>query len=147
MSATARPMNDPWIWSFEHRFATDTAEAKRVLDEVLAQMTENKWGEHDKFGVHMAVEEALMNAIKHGNQLDSSKDVKVISRLSQDRMFIQITDEGEGFVPSDVPDPTDDENLELPSGRGLMLMRNFMTTVEFNDAGNSVWMEKLRSAS
>ena len=147
MSVTAKPMNDPWIWSLEHTFPTDTAEAKRVLDEVLSQLAENKWGDHDMFGVHMAVEEALMNAIKHGNQLDASKTVEVVSRLAEDRMFIQITDEGEGFVPSDVPDPTDDDNLELPSGRGLMLMRNFMSKVEFNDTGNSVCMEKHRTAS
>ena len=145
MNAAAKPMNHPWVWSKEHRFSTDMGEAKRVLTELLEQLNQNDWGDHDVFGIHMAVEEALMNAIKHGNQLDASKTVEVISRLSSDRMMIQITDEGAGFVPEDVPDPTDDENLELPSGRGLMLMKNYMSTVEFNEAGNSVRMEKLRS--
>ncbi|MCA9173410.1 MAG: ATP-binding protein [Planctomycetales bacterium] len=140
-------MNNPWIWSNSHKFPTDTAEAKRVLDELLARLADNQWGDHDMFGVHMAVEEALMNAIKHGNQLDNSKMVEVVSRLATDRMVIEITDEGPGFEPDDVPDPTEDENLELPSGRGLMLMRSFMNTVEFNDLGNSVRMEKLRTAS
>ena len=146
MSAAATPMND-WTWSKEHRFSTDTTEAKRVLDELLEELTRHQWGDHDLFGIHMAVEEALMNAIKHGNQLDDSKSVEVVSRLSSERMMIQITDEGQGFDPDDVPDPTDDDNLELPSGRGLMLMKSFMSRVEFNDQGNSVRMEKSRTAS
>ena len=88
-----------------------------------------------------------MNAIKHGNGLDASKEVHVLSELTERRFWIQISDEGPGFNPEDVPDPTLDENLELPSGRGLMLMRTFMAKVEFNERGNKVTMEKHRSPS
>ena len=134
------------------RTSTPRSELERLAwptvdPELLEELTRHQWGDHDLFGIHMAVEEALMNAIKHGNQLDDSKSVEVVSRLSSERMMIQITDEGEGFDPEDVPDPTDDDNLELPSGRGLMLMKSFMSRVEFNDAGNSVRMEKSRTAS
>ena len=133
--------------SAERRFATCTRAAKELLDDVLRRLTELEWGEDDLFGVHLAVEEALMNAIKHGNALDASKEVHVRSELSNWRFWIQITDEGPGFNPEDVPDPTLDENLELPSGRGLMLMRTFMAKVEFNERGNKVTMEKHRSPS
>ena len=145
MGVTAKVMSDRWIWAIEHTFATDTAEAKRVLEELLSQLAENGWSDHEIFGTHMAVEEALMNAIKHGNQLDPEKDVEVISQLADDQLIVEITDQGEGFSPEEVPDPTAEENLELPSGRGLMLMRNFMSVVQFNEVGNSVRMVKHRS--
>lgn len=139
------PMSNEWTWSKEHHFQTDTSTAKQVLDELLNQLRVAEWGEQDVFGVHLAVEEALMNAIKHGNHLDSSKRVDVITRVSPEKMRIEIEDEGSGFNPAEVPDPTDDDNLELPSGRGLMLMRSFMSKVEFNERGNRVIMEKEKS--
>ncbi|MFW6114534.1 MAG: ATP-binding protein, partial [bacterium] len=72
--------------------------------------------------------------------------VQVACRLKPYRIEIQITDEGSGFDPELVPDPTDDENLEIPSGRGMMLMRCFMTDLRYNQKGNSVTMEKVRGA-
>lgn len=116
-----------------------------LLDELLSRLGENGWPEEDKFGIHLAVEEALMNAIKHGNQRDPEKFVDVKYYLSAEMLRVAITDEGEGFDPNDVPDPTLDENLELPSGRGLMLMRTFMSFVEYNAKGNGVLMEKKKS--
>ena len=65
--------------------------------------------------------------------------------MAKDRIQIQITDEGDGFDPNAVPDPTDEENLEIPSGRGLMLMRCYMTSVKFNRKGNCVTMVKVRT--
>lgn len=139
-------MSEDWISTTEKRIPSDTGEARKVLDELLATLSENQWAEEDTFGIHLAVEEALMNAIKHGNQRDPAKLVSVDYRLSPTILQISVEDEGDGFDPDDVPDPTLEENLELPSGRGLMLMRTFMTQVEFNDKGNRVWMEKAKSA-
>jgi len=138
-------MSDDWIWTTEKRIPSDTGEARKVLDELLAVLGQNQWAEEDTFGIHLAVEEALMNAIKHGNQRDPEKLVSVDYRLSSDLLRIAVEDEGPGFDPNDVPDPTLEENLELPSGRGLMLMRTFMSRVEFNERGNRVLMEKQRS--
>ena len=95
--------------------------------------------------VSVAVRESVINAIKHGNGHDVSKQVQVVCRIAPNRVRIEITDEGEGFCLEEVPDPTDNENLEVPSGRGLMLMRCFMSLVEFNDVGNCVVLEKLRA--
>ena len=140
-----RTMTDQSTWRHQTRFPTSTEEAKRILDGLLAQMSDRGWDEQDVFGVHLAVEEAMMNAIKHGNQLDPSKQVFVDLQLLQDQLTITIADEGDGFDPDKVPDPTDDENLELPSGRGLMLMRSFMNTIDFNERGNQVVMQKRRT--
>jgi len=139
-------MSEDWIWSAGKRIPSDTDEARKVLDEMLKKLAENGWGEEDTFGVHLAVEEALMNAIKHGNQLDPEKSVDVAYRLNATDLEIEVEDEGDGFDPNDVPDPTLEENLELPSGRGLMLMRTFMGVVEHNEKGNRVAMAKVKGA-
>lgn len=138
-------MSTEWPWSLEKRIPSDTAEARSLLDELLLRLKENGWPEEDTFGIHLAVEEALMNAIKHGNQRDPEKSVYVQCKVSPEMMRLVVEDEGQGFDPEAVPDPTLDENLELPSGRGLMLMRTFMSLVEFNDKGNRVTMEKKKS--
>jgi serine/threonine-protein kinase RsbW len=139
-------MADPkWIWTKEVCIPNESEAGKRVLDEVVHQLEANSWNQRDIFGVHLSVEEALVNAMKHGNGFDASKKVRFCCHLAQDRVRIQITDEGSGFNPADVPDCTDPENLEAPSGRGLMLMRSFMSNIQYNDVGNSLTMEKCRS--
>lgn len=139
-------MASDWTWSLERRIHSDTELARQILEELLGQLGDRNWPEEDKFGVHLSVEEALMNAIKHGNQRDPEKFVFVECRLTDDLLYVQVEDQGEGFDPNDVPDPTLDENLELPSGRGLMLMKTFMSLVEYSEKGNRVTMEKKRSA-
>jgi len=122
---------------------SDPAEAQRVQDEIEQLLIENQYGERDIFCIKLALEEALVNAIKHGNQMDRTKKVHVAYRVSPQRFDILITDEGTGFDPSDVPDPTAFENLERPCGRGLMLMRHYMTEVSFTGRGNTVQMAKV----
>lgn len=140
-------MSSAWTWSLEKKIPSDTGAARKLLDELLARLEQNAWPEEDKFGIHLAVEEALMNAIKHGNQRDPNKFVSVQYYMAPELLRISVADEGEGFNPEDVPDPTLDENLELPSGRGLMLMRTFMSLVEYNDKGNRVLMEKKKTVA
>ena len=122
---------------------SDHAEARRVQEEIETQLQARRASEQEVFSVRLALEEALVNAIKHGNQMDRTKQVHISYRFLPDRFEIRITDEGGGFDPSDVPDPTAVENLERPCGRGLMLMRHYMTEVDYNDRGNSVFMVKV----
>jgi serine/threonine-protein kinase RsbW len=126
---------------------SDPAEAQRVQAEIEHALKTQHFSEHDIFGIKLALEEALVNAIKHGNQMDRSKKVRIEYRVHKDRFDILITDEGLGFDPCDVPDPTAVENLERPCGRGLMLMRHYMTEVTYNSRGNSVCMSKLRNGT
>jgi len=118
-----------------------------VLDEILRQLQVHGWGEQDIFAVHLSLEEALVNAIKHGNRSDPHKTVTIRCSLSARKFLVEIADQGQGFDPNAIPDPTDPEHIESPTGRGLMLMRTFMTKVEFNAKGNAVRMEKEKSPS
>ena len=122
---------------------SDTIEARRLQEEIERQLAALKVSEQEVFSIRLALEEALVNAIKHGNQMDRSKKVRVAYRFLLDRLEIHITDEGTGFDPEDVPDPTAVENLERPCGRGLMLMRHYMTEVVYSKTGNSVRMLKV----
>ena len=75
-----------------------------------------------------------------------ARRVAIVCRIGANLVHIEIEDQGPGFRPEDVPDPTDEENLENSSGRGIVLMRSFMSHVEYNDVGNRVIMEKQRAA-
>lgn len=97
------------------------------------------------FAVDMAVREAVTNAVLHGNKQDEKKFVLVTTRTSPDRLEISVHDEGEGFNPEDVPDPTDSENILKTSGRGIFFMRTFMNDVEWlirPEGGTTVKMIK-----
>ncbi len=131
-----------WNIVFTRVIHSRVEEASNVIQELLDQLREQEWQDDQLFGVHLALEEAIMNAIKHGNQNDASKSVQVELKATAADLHIKIKDEGDGFDPQDVPDPTEDENLEIPSGRGIMLMRHFMTKVNYEDSGTAVVLQK-----
>jgi serine/threonine-protein kinase RsbW len=122
---------------------SDPTEARGVQDHIEKLLQERHASDKDIFCIRLALEEALVNAIKHGNQLDRSKKVRISFRVAADRFECRISDEGPGFDPRDIPDPTDIENLERPCGRGLMLMRHYMNEVVYNDRGNTVSMHRV----
>ena len=119
--------------------------------------------------VGVALEEALANALYHGNlEVDSElrerddstywklaeerskqepyihRKVHITVELSRDEAVFYIRDEGQGFDPSKLPDPTDPANLEMASGRGILLMRTFMDEIKYNEQGNIVTLIKRR---
>lgn len=126
---------------------SERGSSRLVTDDLLDQLGRHGWSQEDIFGIHLAAEEALVNAAVHGNKLDASKQVHVECHVSPDLVRLTITDEGAGFDPEAVPDCTLAERLECPNGRGVMLMRSFMTRVEYNAKGNSVVLEKRRDAT
>lgn len=130
---------------FEIAIPSETSHGYEVQERILALLESSGFSDRDLFGIKLSLEEALVNAIKHGNGMDPEKLVKVQFQIEGGLATIIIEDEGEGFDPEDVPDPTDDDNLEKPSGRGLMLMRAFMTCIEYNDRGNRVTLVKQRT--
>ena len=129
---------------FKVSIPSDTAEGQAVQERIVALLEKLGYPPRDVFGVRLALEEALVNAIKHGNRHDPCQQVHIRCRADRDAVRITIEDEGPGFVPEEVPDPTLEENLEKPSGRGIMLMRAFMSLIEYNDTGNRVTLEKRR---
>ena len=134
------------IEEFQISIPSDTVQGQVIQDRIVRLLEQLDYPPRDVFGVRLALEEALVNAIKHGNAMDPNKSVHIDCRIDDVKVHIEIEDEGAGFVLSDVPDPTADENLEKPCGRGIMLMRAFMNQIEYNDAGNRVVLEKLRGS-
>jgi serine/threonine-protein kinase RsbW len=121
---------------------SDPAAARRVEDQIEQDLLSHKAASQDVFSIRLALDEALINAMKHGNQFDHAKNVTVSYRIVGNRFEVQIRDEGLGFDPSEVPDPTAIENLERPCGRGLMLMRHYMHEVNYRAGGNTVSMSR-----
>jgi serine/threonine-protein kinase RsbW len=114
------------------------------VEDLLARLELYGWNKEELFGIHMALEESITNAIRHGNKHDPDKQVFVECELSPERFFICVRDEGTGYNPCTIPDCCADENLEVPGGRGLALMRAYMDHVELSDNGRCVVMEKFR---
>lgn len=121
----------------------------KAVDEAAAAVAEfmNRLGiaEDIAFGVDMAVREAVTNAVLHGNKLDDAKEVGLKLRNTSEVFEISVHDQGSGFDPNEVPDPTRDENILKTSGRGIFFMRNFMDEVVWSadpKGGTSVRMIK-----
>lgn len=130
------------IAQFDVWIPNDTTEAREVQERIIGLMEQNAWPMRECFGVRLALEEAMVNAIKHGNRMQPDKQVFIACELTAEEVTVVIEDQGEGFKPEEVPDPTDDENLENPGGRGIMLIRSFMNGVAYNDKGNRLTMVK-----
>lgn len=86
----------------------------------------------------VGVTEALANAVLYGNRRDPTKTVRVEVSLDRNRVVLRVVDQGSGFDPGGIPDPTLPDNLQRPGGRGLFLIRQLMDEVEYNDRGNAV---------
>lgn len=118
------------------------AEAAVAIAGILSRLGVS---EEIAFGVDMAIREAVTNAVLHGNKQDKAKSVRVRAKNSPDRLEISVDDEGAGFNPAAVPDPTATENLLKSSGRGIFFMSNFMDNVEWlirPEGGTTVRMTK-----
>ncbi|MCC6127568.1 MAG: ATP-binding protein [Pirellulales bacterium] len=138
--------SDPaWTWKCERVIPSDAHLGRHVLDELLHELEARHWSRRDIFCIHLAVHEALVNAIVHGNCGDREKTVHVAAQISPKCFRVEITDQGPGFDPQSLPDPTDCTHLECSGGRGVLLMRAFMSRVSYPSPGNRVILEKDRS--
>jgi serine/threonine-protein kinase RsbW len=115
-----------------------------VIENLLVDLDSVGYGEKETFAIRLALEEALVNAIKHGHESDPSKEVQLRYHFTPQRLLVEIEDQGPGFRPENLPDPFAPENLERPCGRGLLLMQRYMTWVRFNEIGNRVTMCRQR---
>jgi serine/threonine-protein kinase RsbW len=115
-----------------------------VRDQLISELQANSFSDEDIFAVHLAVEEAFINGVKHGNKMDPTKQIKVDYLVDSDRIEVWVTDEGAGFDPDEVPDPRSGRNIYKSNGRGLLLMRSYMDEVEYNENGNTVHMVRFK---
>ncbi len=113
-----------------------------VQDAVLNRVQAGGYSTDEVFAIRLALDEAVSNAILHGNRQDPSKQVTIQYSVNDQAVWIEVCDQGCGFCPDDLPDPTLDANLDTPSGRGVMLIESYMTEVSFNKAGNCISMVK-----
>jgi len=131
--------------SVEFVIPSDLAEASQIQEIMERQLEQSDFDDKEIFGIRLAFEEAVVNAIKHGNQMDRRKHVQVRYRILADRFEAVVADEGPGYDPTDLRDPLAEENLERPSGRGLFLIKHYMTEVVVHAPGNRVAMCKMRN--
>ena len=115
-----------------------------VCKQILSKLEEHNFDKDDIFAVHLTLEEAFLNAVKHGNKMDPTKKVKIDYAVDSDKVEISITDEGSGFEPETVVDPRFGNGLYEPGGRGMLLMNSYMDTVKYNERGNSVYMVRYK---
>jgi serine/threonine-protein kinase RsbW len=117
----------------------------RLLGTITSAMSESGYQARDTFAVRLALEEAIVNAVEHGHGGDSLKSVRVAYQVGPGQVLAEVEDQGPGFDPSRVPDPTAPENLDKTCGRGLFLMRHYMTWVRHSSRGNCVTLCRHRS--
>lgn len=120
-----------------HRFPEDLAP---VSEEILSAVSGFSYPDASAFALRLVIEEAVSNAFKHGNRGRPGAHVDIEWEIKRDRVRISVEDQGEGFDPESLPDPTDEDRLELPSGRGVLLIHAYMSDVQYNDRGNRVTM-------
>jgi serine/threonine-protein kinase RsbW len=125
---------------------SNTTEGLAVQEQIVSLMEQHEYSMRDIFAMRLCFEEAVTNAIRHGNKCSPDKKVTVVADVSDEQIRVVVNDEGEGFEPEDVPDPTAPEFIERPSGRGLMLMRAYLNFVEYSDNGRRITMERERNS-
>ena len=119
-----------------------------VVDQLMRFISRFRVANDNHFEIELALREALVNAIVHGNQNDPRKHVYVNCRCTTDgQVSITIEDEGNGFEHDTVPDPTSPENRKRTHGRGIYLIRTLMDEVDFEQGGSVVNMRKRASAN
>lgn len=114
-------------------------------EAVVKELERFHYGEDASFAIKLALEEALTNAVKHGNMDDPGKQVTVRFAVNAEKAVVVVRDEGPGFEPEQVPDCTHPERLPLPNGRGIMLMKSYMDEVCYRDNGREVYFMKRRT--
>lgn len=123
---------------WQRRRLGSLAEIVPAVDAVLADMAPHGYSRKELFAARLALEEAICNAIKHGHRHDPSKTAEIRWRVLPDHTLFEVEDEGSGFDLDLVRDATAGENIERPSGRGLLLIRHFAAWVRHNRQGNCI---------
>jgi serine/threonine-protein kinase RsbW len=134
--------NRPRRGSLKTSISSDTAAVRDVRKRIMEVVSRRGFTDGSTYAINLALEEALINAIKHGNRMDPLKKVHIEAKITAKQAEIIIEDEGPGFNRNGVPDPTLMENLEKCSGRGILLIEAYMNEVEWSRGGRRLRMVK-----
>jgi serine/threonine-protein kinase RsbW len=126
---------------------SDISLMNSVLQYLIARVSRLGVINPERSNLFVALDEAFVNAVKHGNRHDLTKHVRIRADLSPQEARFTVEDEGEGFNLQEIPDPCDPENLFKSSGRGVLLIYNIMDEVKYNSRGNRLTMVKRPDAS
>ena len=137
-------MPDPLLLSVQ--IPSNTTEGLAVQEQIIALMEKAEYSMRDVFAMRLTLEEAITNAIKHGNKGDLNKSVQIDARVSEVGLEVTVEDEGEGFNPEAVPDPTDEEFINRDCGRGLLLLNAYLDEVCYSDDGRRVTLKRERNS-
>lgn len=124
---------------------TALGEIPAVLRQLTDRLFALGYSEMEIFNVRLALEEAIVNGIRHGHKCSSGQAVAVSYSITAQHILIRVQDEGAGFDPYEIPDPIAPENLDRDAGRGIYLMKATMTWVKYNAQGNCVTLFKKRA--
>ena len=113
-----------------------------VLEYLLKRVEKLGVVKSEQSNLFVALDEAFVNAVKHGNKYDAEKLIRITAEVSKEEARFTIEDEGEGFDVHNIPTPLDPENLFKTSGRGVLFIYNIMDEVQYNDRGNRLTMVK-----
>jgi serine/threonine-protein kinase RsbW len=147
LSYKLRYIDDPTVLSHLHEkiefeLPSDLSLMNGVLQYLLERVAKRGLITPERSNLFIALDEAFVNAVKHGNKNDPTKLVRIAAELSPREASFTVEDEGEGFNVQEIPDPCDPANLFKSSGRGVLLIYNIMDEVEYNAQGNRVKMVK-----
>ena len=142
-----RYVDEPSLFSHVHEkiefeLPSDLALMNGVLEYLQERVAKLGLIRPERSNLFVALDEAFVNAVKHGNKNNPAKLVKITAELSPKEAAFTVEDEGEGFDIREIPNPCDPENLFRTSGRGVLLIYNIMDEVEYNAQGNRVKMIK-----
>ncbi|HEX8143620.1 MAG TPA: ATP-binding protein [Pyrinomonadaceae bacterium] len=126
----------------EFELPSDVSLMNGVLQYLIERVAKLGVIKPERSNLFIALDEAFVNAVKHGNKNDPTKLVRITAELSPQEARFTVEDEGEGFNVQDIPDPCDPANLFKSSGRGVLLIYNIMDKVEYNERGNRLTMIK-----
>lgn len=119
--------------------------ARAAEEEILQEVEKAGYRSEAAFAIRLSLEEAITNAVKHGNKNDPTKHIRIRYCIDDATTVICVADDGGGFNPTCVPDPTAPSRLSLPNGRGIMLMRAYMDEVDYNPRGNEIRLVKKKT--
>lgn len=136
---------DPESLANQITIPSDLSAARDVEENLLQHAQQLGYSPECVFAFRLALEEAIVNAHKHGHGGDPAKKITISYDINDQRAIVRVRDQGPGFDPCAIPDPTIPDRIPLPSGRGIMLMKHYLDALAYNEQGNEVELVKEKS--